>query len=114
MSKPLAIVTGASSGIGFELASICAREGYDLVVAADMPEIATAAEIFRSLGADTTELQVDLSERPGVDALHAALEGRQVELLLANAGHGLGHGFSTRTSTRSSTSSTPTSPARSI
>jgi len=93
MSKPLAIVTGASSGIGFELASICAREGYDLVVAADMPEIGRAGETFRSLGADTTALQVDLSERAGVDALQAALEGRQVELLLANAGHGLGHGF---------------------
>jgi short-subunit dehydrogenase len=93
MSKPLAIVTGASSGIGFELASICAREGYDLVVAADMPEIATAAETFRSLGADTTALQVDLSERDGVDAIVDALEDRQVELLLANAGHGLGHGF---------------------
>jgi short-subunit dehydrogenase len=93
MSKPLAIVTGASSGIGFELASICAREGYDLLVAADMPEIESAAETFRSLGADTTALQVDLSERAGVDALYQALDGRHVELLLANAGHGLGHGF---------------------
>src|SRR5262245_13000174 len=93
MSKPLAIVTGASSGIGFELAFICAREGYDLVIAADMPEIDSAAEAFRALGADTTALQVDLSERAGVDTLQAAVEGRPVELLLANAGHGLGHGF---------------------
>src|ERR1700704_9101 len=93
MSKPFAIVTGASSGIGFELASICAREGYDLLVAADMPEIEGAAETFRSLGADTIALQVDLSERAGVDALYQALDGRHVELLLANAGHGLGHGF---------------------
>jgi short-subunit dehydrogenase len=93
MNKPLAIVTGASSGIGFELASICAREGYDLLVAADMPEIEGAAETFRSLGAETIALQVDLSERDGVDALYQALDGRHVELLLANAGHGLGHGF---------------------
>jgi uncharacterized protein len=93
MSKPLAIVTGASSGIGYELACICAREGYDLLVAADMPEIESAAEIFRALGAETTALQVDLSERAGVDTLYEQLGGRSVELLLANAGHGLGHGF---------------------
>ena len=39
MSKPFAIVTGVSSGIGFELAAICAQEGFDLPVAADHPEI---------------------------------------------------------------------------
>ena len=44
MSKPFAIVTGASSGIGLELAAICAQEGFDLLVAADRPEIQTAAD----------------------------------------------------------------------
>ena len=44
MSKPFAIVTGASSGIGLELATICAQEGFDLLVAADRPEIQTAAD----------------------------------------------------------------------
>jgi uncharacterized protein len=39
MNKPFAIVTGASAGIGLELAAICAQEGYDLLVAADRPEI---------------------------------------------------------------------------
>jgi len=42
MSKPFAIVTGASSGIGLELAIICAQEGFDLLIAADRPEIHTA------------------------------------------------------------------------
>jgi short-subunit dehydrogenase len=93
MNKPFAIVTGASSGIGFELASICAREGYDLLVAADMPEINQAAETFRTLGAQTTAVEVDLSTRNGVDELYAAASGRPVDVLLANAGHGLGHGF---------------------
>src|SRR6186997_556015 len=51
MSKPFAIVTGASSGIGLELAAICAQEGFDLLVAADRPEVQTAADRFRSLGA---------------------------------------------------------------
>jgi uncharacterized protein len=93
MNKPLALVTGASSGIGFELASICAREGCDLVIGADMPEISAAAESLRQAGADVTALQVDLATRSGVDELLAATAGRPVDLLFANAGHGLGHGF---------------------
>jgi NAD(P)-dependent dehydrogenase (short-subunit alcohol dehydrogenase family) len=43
MSKLFAIVTGASSGIGLELAALCAREGFDLLVVADRPEIQAAA-----------------------------------------------------------------------
>jgi short-subunit dehydrogenase len=93
MNKPLAIVTGASSGIGYELATIAAREGYDLVVAADMPEIEDAAATFRELGAETRHLHVDLATRDGVDTLWEAVDERPVELLFANAGHGLGHGF---------------------
>ena len=53
MTKRFAIVTGASSGIGRELAAICAREGFDLLVAADRPGIHTAGERFRELGAES-------------------------------------------------------------
>src|SRR6476661_4024391 len=93
MSKPFAIVTGASSGIGLELAAICAQEGFDLLVAADRPEIRTAADRFRSLGAQVTVVETDLATTAGVDQLWAAASGRPVDALLANAGHGLGHGF---------------------
>jgi len=93
MSKPFAIVTGASSGIGLELAAICAREGFDLLVAADRPEIQTAAERFRSLGAETVAVEVDLATIEGVLQLVAAAGNRPVAALLANAGHGLGHAF---------------------
>jgi NAD(P)-dependent dehydrogenase (short-subunit alcohol dehydrogenase family) len=51
MSKPFAIVTGASSGIGLELAAICAREGLDLLVAADRPEILAAQRYWPRLTA---------------------------------------------------------------
>ncbi len=91
--RPLAIVTGASTGIGYELAKVCAREGFNLLVAADEPEIQGAAEDFRKLGAAVDAVQADLSTTEGVDALYAAVKGRPVEALLANAGRGLGHGF---------------------
>jgi short-subunit dehydrogenase len=93
MSKPLAIVTGASSGIGLGLAAICAEEGFDLLVAADRPEIQAAAERFRRLGADVTVVEADLAMTDGVERLWAAVAGRPVDALLANAGHGLGRAF---------------------
>jgi short-subunit dehydrogenase len=93
MSKPFAIVTGASSGIGLELAAICAQEGFDLLIAADRPDVQAAADRCRGLGADVTAVETDLAQTSGVDRLWAAAAGRPVDALLANAGHGLGHGF---------------------
>jgi short-subunit dehydrogenase len=91
--RPLAVVTGASSGIGYELARLCTQEGFDLVVAADRPEIVEAADVFRKMGVEAEPLQVDLSTMEGVDRLCAVIGERPVDYLLANAGHGLGRGF---------------------
>ena len=93
MNKPLAIVTGASSGIGLELAIICAQEGFDLVVAADRPEIHSAADQFRGFGAEVEVVEADLATTSGVDQLWSVVGERQVDALLANAGHGLGRAF---------------------
>jgi len=92
-TRPLAIVTGASSGIGYELARCCAAQGFDVLIAADQPSIHAAAQDFRALGAAVEAIEADLATRDGVDKLYAATHGRPVEALLANAGHGLGHGF---------------------
>lgn len=91
--RPLAVITGASSGIGYELAKLAAEDGHDLIIAADRPEIVEAAQAFRALGVNVEHLQVDLSEREGVDRLVALVRVRPVDVLMANAGHGLGHAF---------------------
>ena len=91
--KPLAVVTGASSGIGYELAKLAAQNGFDLVIAADMPEIVEAAQALRLHGARVDEIRVDLSTPEGVDGLLDLIGERPVDALMANAGHGLGKGF---------------------
>jgi short-subunit dehydrogenase len=92
-AKGLAIVTGASTGIGLELAKCCASHGYNLLIAADEAEIHAAAESLRSMGASVEAIEADLATRSGVDALYAAVAGRPVSALLANAGRGLGRAF---------------------
>ncbi|HEY0367080.1 MAG TPA: SDR family NAD(P)-dependent oxidoreductase, partial [Pyrinomonadaceae bacterium] len=89
----LAIVTGASTGIGYELAKCCAADGFDLLIAADEPEIHQAAEDFEKLGVQVKAIEADLATTEGVDALYAAANGRPVDALLANAGRGLGGAF---------------------
>jgi len=91
-TRPLAVVTGASSGIGFHLARCCAPNGFDLVVAADRP-LDDVANDFRMEGAKVAIVHADLASRQGVDDLCQAIGGRPVDALLANAGHGLGKGF---------------------
>jgi short-subunit dehydrogenase len=92
-TKPLAVVTGASTGIGYELAKLCARNGFDLVIAANEPAIEKAAQDLRALGTAVEAVEADLATLEGVDKLYTAVKGRPVEAVLANAGHGLGHGF---------------------
>lgn len=91
--RRFAIVTGASTGIGLELARCCAKDGFDLLIAADEPEIERAASDIRASGATVETVQADLSTIEGVDKLYSAVRGRQVDALLANAGRGLGHAF---------------------
>jgi uncharacterized protein len=91
-TRPLALVTGASSGIGLELARECAKNGFDLVIAADRPLEQATAEL-RALGATVDAVEADLATSQGFAKLSESLQGRPVAALLANAGHGLGKGF---------------------
>jgi short-subunit dehydrogenase len=93
MADKFAIITGASTGIGFELATLAAKNGYDILVVADEPLIDAAADDFRQFGTEVVSVEADLSTIDGVDRLLDAAQGRPVDLLCANAGHGLGHAF---------------------
>lgn len=91
-TRPLAIVTGASSGIGLELARL-ATAHFDLLIASDEAAIEAAAESLRRSGASVDAVIADLSTTEGVDRLYAAVRGRPVAALMANAGRGLGRAF---------------------
>jgi short-subunit dehydrogenase len=89
-SQPLAVVTGASTGIGFELAKIAAKKGYALVICADEPQIRNVAG---QLGGKVEAVQADLATTEGVDQLLQAVGERPIQVLCANAGRGLGRAF---------------------
>ncbi|KQS02204.1 oxidoreductase [Sphingomonas sp. Leaf357] len=91
MADKFAIITGASSGIGLELAKLAAADGYDLLLVADTPFVNASAGIQSNGKVDT--LDADLATIEGVDRLLDAAGGRRVDLLCANAGHGLGRAF---------------------
>ena len=92
-ANQFAVVTGASTGIGLELAKCCAKAGFDLVIAADEPAIQGAADELRGLGAKVESVQADLSTAGGIDKLCGVVGNRPVDALLANAGVGLGKAF---------------------
>lgn len=93
MAEKLAVVTGASTGIGKEIAKIAAQEGHDLIIAADEPAVDTTAGELDAYGVDVRAVEVDLATIEGNDRLLDACGGRPIDVLVANAGRGLGHGF---------------------
>ena len=93
--RPLALVTGASTGIGYELAKQFAEHGYDLIITSDEgPKLQEAAQGLQAHGGRVEVVVADLSGPDGVEDIVAkAQELGPVDVLAANAGIGLGHAF---------------------
>jgi uncharacterized protein len=92
-TRPLALVTGASSGIGFELAKQFAGHGFDLIIAAEDAELDTAARELEGTGAAVDAVRVDLARPDGVEELHRRIGSRPVDAAALNAGVGQGGPF---------------------
>lgn len=91
MADKVALVTGASSGIGYSLAQELAARGYDLLVCSAGERLEGAAADFRAYGVDVADLQADLATREGVDKVWAWVEGsgKSIEIACLNAGVGV-------------------------
>ncbi|MGH3425806.1 MAG: SDR family NAD(P)-dependent oxidoreductase [Nocardioidaceae bacterium] len=95
MSRPTALVTGATAGLGNAFARELAGRGYDLVlVARDKTRLEDVrADLERRHGTGVTVIGADLATRDGVTAVAAAIEELAVDLLVNNAGASLGRFF---------------------
>jgi short-subunit dehydrogenase len=98
-ARPLAVVTGASSGIGLELAKQFAEHGFDLIVAAEDSRLSPASGELEPFGVEVEAVQADLATEAGVEELYRAIRGtgRPVDAIALNAGIGAGGAFTTDT-----------------
>src|SRR5829696_1927587 len=94
-SRPLALVTGASTGIGLELAKQFASNGFDLVVSARSDALDDAVHELEPLGGMVEAIRVDLASADGVDQLWGRVQelGRPLAAAALNAGRGAGGAF---------------------
>ena len=94
-ARPFAVVTGASSGIGLELAKVFAQHGFDLLLCAEDEDLDNAAREVEAYDTDVEAFQADLATYDGVEALFARIESarRPVDVLALNAGVGVNGAF---------------------
>jgi uncharacterized protein len=92
MANKLALVTGASSGIGLSLANDLAKRGYDLVVCSAGDRLQTAAQHLQGVQVEVVAVQADLASAEGIESLWDQVTslGRKLDIACINAGVGVG------------------------
>ena len=92
MAEKLAVVTGASNGIGYNLARVFAENGYDLIINGEDSSLQTAASELKALGVNVTPVQADLATFDGCKQFWGQVEssGRTLDAIAINAGVGVG------------------------
>ena len=92
MANKLAVVTGASSGIGFNLARVFAENGFDLIIGSGGERLDDAAAQLQQHGVSVKAIQADLATYDGVDEFWTgvAADGRKIDAVAINAGVGVG------------------------
>jgi short-subunit dehydrogenase len=92
MAGKFAAITGASNGIGFELARVFAENGFDILINSAGTRLEGAEDELRGLGVEVTSVQADLATRKGCDEFWSAVEatGRKLDAVAINAGVGVG------------------------
>jgi len=99
-TRPFAVVTGASSGIGYELARQFAEHGYDLLITSQHEHIADAERALGEFGVMVESVQADLATNEGVNELYQRIkdDGRPLAAIAINAGVGVSGNFTEETS----------------
>lgn len=100
MANPVALVTGASAGIGYNLAKVLGERGYDLIITAESERLDKAEADFRALGANVFAIRADARKREEVDRVWSFVKntGRPLDIACINAGIGEGGLFATESS----------------
>ncbi|PSM50897.1 oxidoreductase [Chroococcidiopsis sp. CCALA 051] len=98
-TRPLAVVTGASSGIGYELAKQFAQNGFDLLITANHSNLNEVAQTLAGMDAKVETVQADLATYDGVEALYQKIQdtNRAVDAIAINAGVSVGGEFARET-----------------
>src|SRR5690606_4787416 len=94
-NRKLALITGASSGIGLELARVFAKNNYDLIIVSNSQKIQAASQLLKQYEVEVTPVEADLSLEEGIDTLWQRIEsqGRPLDAAALNAGVGVGGEF---------------------